>query len=461
MKKLTTLFLLVSILCINSVCAQNCWQSVSVGNGYTIALKEDGTLWSWGLNNQGQLGNGTLIDKTIPTQIGTGINWAQISAGHNFAIALKTDGTIWGWGSNTFYQLGGTSSSDKTTPVQIGTATNWQSVSAGYNHIAALASNATIWLWGSNYYGQLGDGTNIDKNSPTQIGTPEWKAVYAGSGNTIALKKDGTLWTWGSNTNGALGNGTLTDKNIPGKIGTSNEWKRIYPASMAMKADSLLWAWGYNGYGQLGNGLNGSFNDLENPSQIGSTHWKEISPSGDHTLGIKADGTLWAWGYNENGKLGDGTNADRALPTQIGSETDWETVYANYHHTMALKTNGSLWAWGTNSNGQLGDGSKISRSTPVPITCPTITLETTKVLSEMVVNVYPNPSQGDFLITVDESVVENGVVIILNMTGSVVYEKQFSGKVIKVDLTGQPQGIYYIQLQNDYKLTYQEKIIKL
>jgi alpha-tubulin suppressor-like RCC1 family protein len=457
MKKFVTLFLALFfyVTCLH---AQNCWKSVSVGDGYTLALKEDGTLWGWGLNNQGQLGNGTLVNKTVPTQIGTATNWSQISAGHNFSTALKNDGTIWAWGDNTFGQLADGTTTNRTAPIQIGTATNWQSISAGYNHIAALASDATIWLWGSNYYGQLGDGTNTGKKS--QIGTNEWKAIHAGSGYTIALKTDGTLWTWGNNTSANLGNGTLTDRNTPGKIGTAADWQKIYPASMAMKADSLLWGWGYNGYGQLGNGLNGSLNNLKNPAQIGASHWKEVSPSGTHTLGIKGNGTLWAWGYNENGKLGDGTQTDRSLPTQIGTDSDWKMVNANYYHTMAIKTDGSLWAWGTNSNGQLGDGTKISKSSPTPVACSGIALSINTSLNETAIEVYPNPSQGFFLITVDPAATEHGVVRVLNMTGNIVLEKQFSEKQFEVDLTNQPEGIYYIQVQTDNTLLHTGKIIK-
>ncbi len=174
------------------------WSAIAAGGSHTVALKSDGTLWAWGDNDYGQLGDGTTTDKATPTQIGSATNWSAIAAGSRHTVGLKSDGTLWTWGRNPYGQLGDGTTVDKYSPTQVGSATNWSTVAAGRHHTASLTSDGTLWAWGRNDYGQLGDGTTASKNTPTQIGSAtNWSAVAAGGHHTVAIKTDGTLWTWG------------------------------------------------------------------------------------------------------------------------------------------------------------------------------------------------------------------------------------------------------------------------
>ena len=183
--------------------------TVTAGQTSSIAIKVDGTLWAWGNNSYGQLGDGTTEVKNKPNQIDTATGWASVSSGAFHTIAIKTDGTLWAWGGNTDGQLGDGTNVSKNTPTKIGTATNWASVSAGTYHTLAIKTDGTLWAWGSNEFGHLGDGTSRAKNAPIQIGRDtNWVSVSAGSYHTLAIKSDGTLWAWGRNEFGQLGDGT-------------------------------------------------------------------------------------------------------------------------------------------------------------------------------------------------------------------------------------------------------------
>jgi len=251
--------------------SESCIQAFSVGIKNTFAITTDGSLWAWGSNEYGRLGDGTETvygfshtitvdnDKKSPVKIGTATNWASIVASGGHTVAIKTDGTLWAWGFNGTGQLGDGTNTQRTSPVHIGTATNWKSVSTVGDHTVAIKTDGTLWAWGFNYFGQLGDGTITNRNSPVQIGTAtNWKSIGAGSGHTIAIKTDGTLWAWGYNGSGQLGDGTSTQRTSPVQIGTANNWKSISLGNahtIAIKTDGTLWAWGYNGNGQLGDEL--------------------------------------------------------------------------------------------------------------------------------------------------------------------------------------------------------------
>ncbi len=331
------------------------WASVSAGFSHRAAINTDGTLCAWGDNSYGQLGDGTTTSRSSPTQIGADINWASVSAGGSNTVAIKTDGSLWAWGSNTYGRLGDGTTTDRHSPTQIGADTNWASVSTGHTHTVAIKTDNTLWAWGNNTYGMLGDGTTTDRHSPTQIGADtNWASVSAaGFYHTVAIKTDGTLWAWGNNGSGQLGDGTATDRSSPTQIGADTSWASVSagnsPAvsyTVAIKTDGTLWAWGNNGSGQLGDGTT---TDRHSPTQVGAdTNWASVAAGGSHTVAIKTDGLLWAWGDNGYGQLGDGTTTSRSSPTQIGADTNWASVAAGTDYTVAIKTDGSLWAWGYN-----------------------------------------------------------------------------------------------------------------
>jgi alpha-tubulin suppressor-like RCC1 family protein len=299
----------------------------------------------------------------------------RIAAGGFHTVALKSDGTIWAWGDNGFGQLGdGGISTNRDTPAQIGTDTDWVSIAAGLNHTIALKSDGTLWAWGDNGFGQLGDGgISTNRDTPTQIETDtDWVSIEAVSQHTMALKSDGTLWAWGFNVFGQLGDNTTDVRYSPFQVHGENDIGYLTNVvavsaglnhTLALKSDGSLWAWGFNGAGQLGDN---TFISSFTPVPIGGdTDWVSIAAGERHSIALKSDGTLWAWGSNIFGQLGDNTIPLSLTPVQIGGDTDWVSIAAGDNHTIALKSDGTLWAWGYNVAGQLGDSTTLARFSPV------------------------------------------------------------------------------------------------
>jgi alpha-tubulin suppressor-like RCC1 family protein len=351
------------------------WAAITNGDGYTVAIKTDGTLWAWGHNNVGQLGDGTTTDRTTPVQIGADTGWASVGAGSQFTLARKTDGTLWAWGGNSSGQLGDGSTTNRLTPTQVGADSNWVSVTAGNAHTEAIKTDGTLWAWGNNSSGQLGDGTiTTGRNSPAQVGTDgDWSSVRANNSFTVAfttaLKTDGTLWDWGDDQYGELGDAPVASLPAPTQVGTDTDWITADGGSYhtaAIKADHTLWAWGWNSNGEVGDGT--SVGLRPTPVRVGAdTDWASVSAGGYFTVALKTDHSLWAWGNNGDGQLGDGTMTGRNSPAQVGTGTDWSALSAGAYHVLAVKTDGTLWAWGNNHCGQVGDGTETDRTTPVQI----------------------------------------------------------------------------------------------
>jgi alpha-tubulin suppressor-like RCC1 family protein len=337
----------------------------------------DGNLFVWGRNTFGELGININdgVTRTSPVEIsGAGANWKQISStGYRHSAAVKTDGTLWAWGRNSYGSVGDGTTINKISPVRVGTATTWKQVDCGFigYHTAAVKTDGTLWCWGRNANGQLGDNTITQKVSPVQTSTAgtNWKQVSCGSAHTAAIKTDGTLWTWGNNNRGQLGTNNTTQRLIPGTTtiaGTT--WKQVscgYAHTGAIKTDGTLWLWGFNLDGQLGNGSSGTDSLIPFETSLGGTNWKQVSCGRRNTAAIKTDGTLWLWGANGQGQLGNGTNVG-PVTTPIQTSTggaNWKQVACGFYSTLAVKTDGTLWTWGGNY-GTLGDGTSNNRNTP-------------------------------------------------------------------------------------------------
>jgi alpha-tubulin suppressor-like RCC1 family protein len=354
--------------------------------GYSVDLDDllmrreylsDGTLSLWGYNNIGQLGDSSIADKSSPvTPSINANNWRSVACGFDFTAAIKTDGTLWTWGSNEFGQLGdGTVGTSKSSPgTTAGNFTTWKSVGCGQSHTAAVKSDGTLWTWGRGTYGSLGDGTSVTKSSPvtTAGGGENWSSVVCGDLHTIALKTDGSLWTWGRNFSGQLGNNATVDTSSPATTTGGGTWRMIAAGvsiSAGIKTDGTLWTWGSNGYGQLGDNST-TIRSTPTPISGGGNNWKNIAVGLYGSSAVKTDGTLWTWGLGTYGRLGDGSfGTSRSSPgTTVGGGTDWKQTAECGHACAAIKTNGTLLTWGYNQFGQLGDSSATTNSKNSPVT---------------------------------------------------------------------------------------------
>ena len=450
---LLAIFALVSNLLVAEA-PVGCWKEISAGDAHTLAIKNDGTLWAWGRNNKSQMGDGTTVDKNTPTQIGTDTDWAIVSAsGMIHSLAIKTNGTLWTWGDNSNGQLGDGTTLKRNTPVQIGSDTDWSSISGGLYFSVALKNNGTLWTWGNNDFAHLGNGTTGGTiYTPQQVGVDtDWSSISSNFDHTIALKSNGTLWAWGGNNKGQLGDGTTVDKNIPTQIGSATDWSQIAPGgyhSLAVKTDGTLYTWGLNNGGQLGDGTN---SDKLVPTQVGSaTDWTGVFAGGWSSFALKTDNNLYACGYGSSGQIGNGTNSNCVTFTAVNSSSNMQKVAAGTRHVGAILTDGSLLMWGYNSTGQLGDGTLVDKNVPTAIACPTSI--TTGIAEKSQVNalsIYPNPA-SDIL----NFAYSFTSVIIYNANGQALKSVQTPNNQLNIsDLCA---GAYYVKatLQNGENATH-------
>ena len=345
----------------------NGWVAIA-RSSYTLAL-------GWGCNSVGRLGDGTIVDRCSPvTVIGGFTDWRSISSGCVHTVGLRQNGTLWAWGYNSLGRLGNNNTTNASSPVSVvGGFTDWCQASAGGSHTAAIRQNGTLWAWGSNTTGTLGDCTAISRSSPVSVvgGFTDWCQVSAGHRHNLAVRTNGTLWAWGYNSSGRLGDGTCIDKSSPvSVVGGFTDWCQASAGcshSLAVRQDGTLWAWGANLAGALGTG---NVIGRNSPVSVvgGFTDWCQASAGNAHSLAVRQDGTLWAWGCNNVGQLGDGTITSRSSPVSVvGGFTDWCQASAAGTHSVAIRQNGTLWAWGCNVDGRLGNGTVVSVSSPVSV----------------------------------------------------------------------------------------------
>lgn len=328
-------------------------QTIAAGESHSLAIKEDGSLWAWGYNLFGQLGDGTTSTHYTPVKVMDDV--AAVSAGMSHSFAIKNDGTLWAWGNNRDGQLGDGTTTDHHTPVKV--MDNVAAVSAGYSHSLAIKTDGTLWAWGHNLWGALGDGTREGRTTPVEV-MANVSQICAGQYNSFVIQDNGTLWAWGNNTYGQLGNGTKKNSlSTPVKIMEYvMEANTGGNSSIALKDDGTVWTWGAYG---MGNWVRAEpSRTLEDVDNIASIH-----DAGNMTFAIKNDGTLLGWGY-AGGPLYDGKKVV-ATPTELLNNVI--SVSGGAYHTIALRKDGTLWAWGDNYVGELGDGTTENRATPVKI----------------------------------------------------------------------------------------------
>ena len=317
-------------------------------------------VWTWGRNEYGTLGNCTTTQRTAPEQVGGLKGVTDVAAGCDHSLALKDDGTVWAWGANFHGQLGdGTTTTYRTGPVKVSGLSGVTDVAAGCSHSLALKDDGTVWAWGLGENGQLGDGTATKRTSPVEVSNLSGVTDVAGGGfHSLALKDDGTVWAWGINYAGQMGDGTTTTRTSPVKVsgltGVTDVAAGGGGHSLAIKGDGTVWAWGPNGAGQLGDGTG---TDRTTPVRVsGLSGVTDVAGGGGHSLAVKNDGTVWAWGSNFDYQLGVDTTPYwiRTTPAKVSGISNVVGVSGGTDQSLALKDDGTVWTWGEWHSGNTG-----------------------------------------------------------------------------------------------------------
>lgn len=302
----------------------------------------------------------------------TGLLFSRVAAGADHSCAVAVDGSLWCWDGNATGQLGNSGSIDAALPLRVA-GTLWSDVAAGYGETCALQSGGDLWCWGNNGSGQLGNGSAKAGSSvaiPLQVSGTGWTSVSLGEYHVCGAQQDGSLWTWGDNSSDQLGDSAAPSagRSSPGLVGSST-WLAVGAGSLhscAIQSDHTLWCWGNNADGQLGDGTT---HMRINPTQVPGTDWASVSAGLSHTCAAKTDGSLWCWGDNSSSQLGIATaTASNPSPVQVtAATTTWLSVTTGQTHTCGLHLDRSLWCWGGNTDGQLGIGSNLLSSIPTAV----------------------------------------------------------------------------------------------
>ncbi len=445
-----------------------CWRKISAGKDFNLAIKFDGTLWGWGANVN-QLGLGFSGNQNLPIQIGTANDWVEISAGYNHSLAIKTNGTLWSWGDGTFGALGnGAFASVSLVPTQVGTATNWAAVSAGSFFSLALNSNNELFAWGKNNVGQLGYNALVDTNVPNQVTSDnDWVKIDAGHEHSLGIRAIfiapsvvPSLFTWGNNTSGELGDGTFAISPVPQQILATlpRQWSEVsagFNHSLVLESSGSLFAFGNNSNGQLGNG---SFTGSNTPilsavPSSGLSAWRNISAGYQFSYALESNSSFWSWGFNTQGALGLGNFTTFTIPNQVGASTSWLDISAGQYDGLALDGAGlTLFSAGRNNEGQLGVGNFTDSNILLQIACGGSLTTQNNIAVANAVSVYPNPASTVLNIKSEIPVLE---VSIYDFNGRIIHETNQN----QVDVSSFSKGIYLMKIATENG-TLTQKIIK-
>jgi alpha-tubulin suppressor-like RCC1 family protein len=346
------------------------YSSIEAGTGHACAVRIDGTLWCWGENRFGQIGDGGDESAISPVQVGIETDWTAVSAGATHTCGIRGRGTLWCWGNGYAGRLGSDVSGSKT-PLQVGDGQDWIAVAAGGSHTCGIRSDQALRCWGDNGSGQLGS-SSFSTHVPTLIaptnfgGDDLWIRVASGYRHACAVRTDGRLFCWGSNQFLQLGIGSLPtpDQNRPRAV-AGFSWSAIAAGTMHTCGvhtgfgDGELRCWGSDVEGQVG-GHDDPESDLQGtPRAVGDLDWAAVTAGGEATCGLKMDGSRWCWGRNQLGQLGDETQADRPAPS-VAAGSGWAAVSAGDEFMCGLDEDQFVSCWGANMTGYgigaLGDG---------------------------------------------------------------------------------------------------------
>lgn len=364
------------------IAAGSSWKYIAASFDHTCGIKSDDTLWCWGKNDKGQLGDNSTTQRLSPAQVNGGGSWKQVTAGYSHTCAIKTSDTMWCWGENLYGRTALNISAGNTlVPTQVNGGGSWKQVSAGYFHGCAIKSDDTLKCWGGNGSGQVGDGSTNQRWSPVAVsGATTWKSlgIYLGDVSSCAIKSDDTLWCWGWNGDGQLGDNSTTTRLVPTAVNGGGSWKQVsgsnfnLPASTCgIKSNDTLWCWGGSTYGEVADGTTGTDRLVPTAATGGGT-WSQVAAGGNFGCAIKQNGTLACWGYNGSGQLGMKVTQPKTSPVGVNGGSVWTNITTGGTNTgeafsCGIKSDKSLWCWGSNDYGNLGDGSSTDRSTPTAI----------------------------------------------------------------------------------------------
>ena len=440
--------------------AQN-WKEIKTGSEFSIGIKEDGTLWSWGFNGNGQLGNPTAKNnETSPIQIGNDTNWKTIAAGGFHALAIKNDGTLWGWGLNNNKQVIDDELVSLNSPEQIGSDTDWEFVEACYVSSFAIKNDGTLWAWGYNGNGELGVNDCVEHSQPTQVGTAKWKAVSAGGLITMGIQENNTLWRWGTNYTYSDTSGySSTIDSFPVQVGTDVDWNAVsvgFEFALALKEDGTLWACGDNTNKQLGYDTLFA-NDF---FQTATEHnWKKIEVGSCFSYAINDNDNLYAWGNNLYGQLGLNLGNNVSVPTLVPDMgTNIKQIAAAKGMMVSggsglyglsafvLKEDNSFCCAGANYIGQLGIG-MISTNKTTKFICNYPLAITDYTISSDEITIFPNPATSYFTVTN----AQDAQIILYNVLGQIICKQYSPEEQIVIPTENIPQGVYFLRIEKGNK----------
>ncbi len=373
--------------------------AVSAGGTHTVALGSDGRAYTWGRNTYGQLGDGSTTDSPVPVAVAAGavpagVTFTAVSAGESSSVALGSDGWVYAWGNNLANQLGDGSSTRSPVPVAVAAGAvpagvTFTAVSAGNVHTLAVGSDGNVYAWGNNNYGQLGEGSTAASSVPVAVAAGAvpagvtFTAVSAGGFHSLALGSDGKVYAWGNNGSGQLGDGVGVNSSVPvavaaGAVPAGVTFTAVSAGrthSLALGSDGRLYAWGSGGDGRLGHG---STSSSSAPVAVAAgavpagVTFTAVSAGMQHSAALGSDGQVYAWGYDAQGQLGDGSTTSSSVPVAVASGAvpagvTFTAVSAGGNQVSAVGSDGGVYAWGENVYGQLGDGSTTGSSVPVAV----------------------------------------------------------------------------------------------
>jgi len=388
---------------------------ISGGQNHALALRSDGSVWSWGTNNTGQMGN-TVSNSPFPVRVSGVTNAVGIGAGWNHSLAAQANGLVFAWGTNDSGQLGnGTTTTPSAVPVQVTGITNAIAVSGGQSHSLALLSNGQVMAWGLNSSDQLGKGSTSPSSTNQPILVSNLTGIIkisAGANHSAALDTNGVVWCWGAGSTGRIGNGQTTNVPLPLKV-LSNVVDVVagYEHTIALKSDGTVWTWGDNANGELGIG---NTTDQSVPTLVSNLSGVQAITAGFFlSSATLSNGQTYVWGFN---------NGTVKSPAPIGDTPAFaklSSIGSNPNAYLGLTTGGTVWAWGANNLGQFGDETTQSPALTDSLFAPTPSFGAPPPArwgEFLRGNVCENPNDIDFCSLVVPIDLEQGVA--LNRTGS-------------------------------------------